>query len=717
MEIPSLKKAVTRSFLYFTQRSPAYLLFWIKRRVGQRWIDPRWIAGLNEEIQKREVPQKLLYKKGWDISSDGHEILDALSTHANQNFFFGKEDRAVIFRNFPQRFPENAANLIEEASDLLRGRVHYAGEIFEIGDKPDWYAPHLHPEYSYFLQLNALEAFHWLKILGKAYWLTNNKAYADHAKKWLTLWLDDIPNHFDSEFWKDTNYTGTRALNLLSGLIFFSEAWDADTVFVQKILGQIYLHGSLLERRLEYPGANHLMWQIHDLVLLGLALEPVFECAGAWQKKALTILEQQISRQYFPDGINFELSIGYNVFVTKLVGEVISNFWKAGKPLPPQIVWRFKQSLHALKILRRPDKKLPLYGDAYRSHDSNLEGATDEMVPTLWGLGERLFPEKNKKPEHDSPLLPWMMGKIYSWKGGNPSQKTFQHGAPESGVVVLKAASEGVENNILYVCMQAGQSLQGQVHAHADTLSLELADRGGAILVDPGAYYENSGPLRSYFRSTLAHNTIRVNWRDISQVSETFHMWPHTCGRVVGCFQNELATAVEALHTSYRRLPGSVLHTRAVMLWQSKYLIILDELTGKGAFGVERMFHFAPGELKKIPDGWRWQKDNRVWTMVNVSTADLKEEVVVGREDPPLGWYAEYRGKRVESPTFKQEGNVVGALRCMTVLTPDGAGPLQVKINSTSHQPESGAFVFQFHVGNLLARSLDGGCEMVWYLP
>ena len=49
-------------------------------------------------------------------------------------------------------------------------------------------------------------------------------------------------------------------------------------------------------------------------------------------------------------------------------------------------------------------------------------------------------------------------------------------------------------------------------HAHADALSVEVRHGGVDVLVDPGTYcYHGEPEWRSYFRSTLAHNTIEVD--------------------------------------------------------------------------------------------------------------------------------------------------------------------------------------------------------------
>ena len=54
-------------------------------------------------------------------------------------------------------------------------------------------------------------------------------------------------------------------------------------------------------------------------------------------------------------------------------------------------------------------------------------------------------------------------------------------------------------------------------HAHADALSIEVRYAGVDILADPGTYcYHGEPAWRSYFRSTIAHNTVELGGRSQS---------------------------------------------------------------------------------------------------------------------------------------------------------------------------------------------------------
>ena len=81
----------------------------------------------------------------------------------------------------------------------------------------------------------------------------------------------------------------------------------------------------------------------------------------------------------------------------------------------------------------------------------------------------------------------------------------------DAGLTIMRsAADEGPE---IWCRCDAGPHgfLSIAAHAHADALSVEVRHDGVEILADPGTYcYQGQADWRSYFRSTLGHNTVEI---------------------------------------------------------------------------------------------------------------------------------------------------------------------------------------------------------------
>ena len=104
-------------------------------------------------------------------------------------------------------------------------------------------------------------------------------------------------------------------------------------------------------------------------------------------------------------------------------------------------------------------------------------------------------------------------------------------------------------------------------HAHCDTLSYELHVGGVPIVVDSGTFDYEPGQFRHYLRSTAAHNTVRIDGQEQSEIWGQFrvarrarpveaHLSDWAGGRLV--FSGE--------HDGYRRLPGKPRHRREICI-------------------------------------------------------------------------------------------------------------------------------------------------------
>ena len=131
-------------------------------------------------------------------------------------------------------------------------------------------------------------------------------------------------------------------------------------------------------------------------------------------------------------------------------------------------------------------------------------------------------------------------------------------------------------------------------HAHADALSVEVRHDGVDILADPGTYcYHGEPEWRTYFRSTIGHNTVEIGGRDQSQQSGPF-MWAGQA-RTTQIGSSGPQTAWTAEHDGYLavlRPPAS--HRRTVFLDQAARGIEITDVIDGAGHEVRLAFHLGP---------------------------------------------------------------------------------------------------------------------------
>ena len=92
-------------------------------------------------------------------------------------------------------------------------------------------------------------------------------------------------------------------------------------------------------------------------------------------------------------------------------------------------------------------------------------------------------------------------------------------------------------------------------HAHADALSVEVRYAGIDILADPGTYcYHGEREWRSYFRSTIAHNTAELDGRSQSSERGPFMWARHAQAREVEVIDDGDIARWTAEHSGYASL-------------------------------------------------------------------------------------------------------------------------------------------------------------------
>ena len=182
---------------------------------------------------------------------------------------------------------------------------------------------------------------------------------------------------------------------------------------------------------------------------------------------------------------------------------------------------------------------------------------------------------------------------------GRPSQRPSRFA--DAGTTLLRTTGE---NEIWCRCDGGPHGyLSIAAHAHADALSVEVRYAGVDILADPGTYcYHGERAWRSYFRSTIAHNTAELGGRSQSSEGGPFMWVRHARAREVEVIDDGDIARWTAEHDGYASLDPPALHRRSVLLDRaSRSIDIIDEIEG-GSHDIRLAFHLGP-EVQVELDG------------------------------------------------------------------------------------------------------------------
>jgi uncharacterized heparinase superfamily protein len=128
-------------------------------------------------------------------------------------------------------------------------------------------------------------------------------------------------------------------------------------------------------------------------------------------------------------------------------------------------------------------------------------------------------------------------------------------------------------------------------------LSLEISRDGARVLVNSGTSTYDAGEERRYERSTAAHNTLRIDGAEQSEMWGAFRVGRRA--RILSATTS--GDSAEGAHAGFRRLRGAPIHRRTLTVHDDS-VEILDAIEGRGTHLVEWFFHFHP-DVEARPTG------------------------------------------------------------------------------------------------------------------
>jgi len=426
----------------------------------------------------------------------------------------------------------------------------------------------------------------------------------------------------------------TLSLRMVNWIKFFVET---KMTIREEWLRSLYIQGLWLEHNIEdHLLANHYLKNSVALFFVGVYFKGAD--ADRWLARGRQILAEQLDEQFLPDGGHYERSPMYHAISLVDYLDVL-NLMKGSREAitfdeQGGFTGRVEEALTFLEDVCLPDGNIPLFNDAAFG-----------IAP----LPEQILAYGNRIANYRCRPVP---------KHLTVTDK------PYTGYYVIRDRSDVM----VIDCGAVGPDYQPG-HAHADTLSFELALNGRRVIVDSGVYDYEPGRRRTYARSTKAHNTLCIDHQDQSETWGTFRVARRAYplyGRLTEAGKSR--ATFEGAHDGYARLPGRPRHARIIDYASPGNWTIRDTVEGAGSHTIESRLHIHPDYRIVLVDQSAEIRDDEGEVVLIIIPSP---NVTVRIEE---GWYFPEFGREYASSTLVM--TYQGVVPVTLVYRMAKAGPL-----------------------------------------
>ena len=375
-----------------------------------------------------------------------------------------------------------------------------------------------------------------LVVLAQAYRLTGDVRYLDEIRAQVESWIDGNPFHRGIN-WASALEVAFRALSWIG--VYQLAGREMPVQFRVRWLHMLYLHGCHLANNLSiyFSPNNHLVGEALALHALGLffAGKPRAE---SWERTGGRVMREQMDLQIRGDGSSFEQSTYYQVYVL----DMFSLHAALANPDASYLA-KLERMTEFLQAVTGPSGLAPMLGD---DDGGRLLAGPLERASGAGKWESRLFP--------DAGLAVMSHGAVHAIVDAGP------FGALHSG------------------------------HSHSDALSIILRNGNEEILIDPGTYtYTGEPEWRDWFRSSAAHNTIRIDGRDQAVMAGPFRWTDQPKVEILEWRTDSQRDAIEAECRYF-----GFTHRRRVEFQKPDIFLITDHVNGPpGEHDVEQFWYLG----------------------------------------------------------------------------------------------------------------------------
>jgi len=597
------------------------------------------------------------------------------------------------------RVPDDARAAILQAADrLMHGEWNALGVARTDLAAPDWFHDPVtgrrSPSDRYAFRINyrleeqtgdikqiwEIARLQHLTLLATAWFLSHEDAYARRVDEQLRSWWRENP-FLSGVHWTSGIEIGIRLISLawirrlLDEWLGVADLFERDELAVRQI--RWHQHYLAAFRSRGSSANNHVIAEAAGQLVASCAF-PWFPESAGWRRRSARLLEDELARNTFPSGIGRELASDYQCFVTELGLLAAVEAQASDRPLSAATWQRLCAMTDSAAALADERLRPPRQGDDDEGRALLLDAPECDRWPLLLSLGGAIFGRLAWWPSTEPSASGAIIGAMIPARRdveGRPAQRPFRFA--DAGTTLLRTA-KGQAPEIWCRCDGGPHGfLSIAAHAHADALSVEVRYGGVDILADPGTYcYHGEPEWRSYFRSTIAHNTVELGARNQSRDGGPFLWLSHANAREVDVRDDGDTAEWTAEHDGYLTLEPPTRHRRTVRLDRAaRALDMVDEIDRSG-HDVRIAFHLGPEvrvELNGTGAVLRWPDAATPGAARLALPGSLDWSLHCGETDPILGWYSGSFGHRVPATTLLGRGrSVSGEPLCTRLEFNDG---------------------------------------------
>ena len=571
----------------------------------------------------------------------------------------------------------------ESADRICRNLLISCSTEQQFGEKIDYFS---NPTFNLYKEWTWQLSRHneWF-ILGYAYFKTGDEKYAQAWAKQFDTWvkqaLSPEPGSADGSAtlcWR----TIEAGIRMGSNWQYVLHAFYKSPAFTDDIITDWYKsvweHGERLYN--DHRTGNWLLMEMDGLAQIGI-FYPVLRNARQWFNFAVEMLEKQLDIQFYPDGLQYELTTHYHGVSISCYIRLMRVAQAYGTTLPDNFLHKLENTIAFYSKLIMPDFRLPNLNDGTWARAGTWVSEYMDFFPHrkdfIWTATEG---KQGERPSYTSIALPY------------------------SGLMAMRT---GWDADALWGLLDVAPF--GRGHQHEDKLSLLLYMNGRRVLTEGGVYAYDDSEMRRYVLSTRSHNTIRVNGMD--QNRGLNYRWEDKDIQKESGMKYSITDKYDYAAGMYNEGYGPnaecvAVHERAVILLKKlqfdarPFFIVIDRMRAEKPNTYESLWHLDVDSV--LPD--RLNASAGELTILVSGAEGMTADVVTGQEKPEWqGWkiITANQGDYLPAPALRYHWEARDT-RVVTIFYPSSVESCPIANVEASERVEDTTITFRLRNKNIV---------------